>query len=97
VSTVERCPHPHAYPAVECTGVRLTRRRWMSVCLCGHSKAVHRHPHPGLDCGLCICGHYEAARGRRVSRCAVWGGVVLVCVGFWGAIGIGIIRAITRR
>lgn len=65
MKTLERCPHPHAFPAIECTGVRLTRARRAPVCLCSHLKAVHQHHRPGLDCGLCGCRYYETARSVR--------------------------------
>jgi hypothetical protein len=91
VTTLERCPHPHAYPAIECTGVQLTRsRRPAPVCMCGHLKAVHERYRPGLDCGKCDCRHYETARERRGQAVAVWAAVIVGCAAFWFAIWLGI-------
>jgi hypothetical protein len=88
VTTLERCPHPHAFPAIECTGVQLTRARRAPVCLCGHPKVVHQHWRAvGLDCGVCDCLHYEGARRRTVP----WGisAILAALAGFWVAVWFG--------
>jgi hypothetical protein len=99
MTTIERCPHPHAWPAIECTGVRLKRSRRAPVCMCGHPKTVHEHWRPGFDCGKCDCRHYETAHGA--VRYVVWVGCGLICVVFWGAVILGIgwplARAIVRH
>jgi hypothetical protein len=94
VKTLERCPHPHAFPAIECTGVRLTRSRRAPVCLCSHLKAVHRSGRLGMECGLCGCRYYETARSIRWHRVAGWGGASLLSGAFWVAVVIGV-RAVT--
>jgi hypothetical protein len=103
VTTMERCPHEHAWPAIECTGVRLTRARRVPVCMCGHPKTVHQHWRPGLDCGIgkCDCRHYESVRHYALARVATWAVLAGICVAFWGAVGVGIgwplAQAIFRR
>jgi hypothetical protein len=71
VTTLERCTHPHAWPAIECDeGIRLTRARRVPVCMCGHPRAVHEYARAGrTDCGMCDCRSYETARRNPSCRC----------------------------
>jgi hypothetical protein len=93
VTTIERCTHEHAWPAIECTGVRLTRARRVPVCMCGHPKTVHQHWRPGLDCGIgkCDCRHYESARQGPRPEPPPGPPSPGSVVAFWGAVGVGIV------